>query len=106
MVVYASVASACSLPDVGSARRGHDKHFLESCGRAVEFSLTHLLHEQAVFFAERLVAELPSGQQGSGEAIHVYIYIYIYVCELKGPLKSCCSSYLSATAVGAAKSRE
>jgi len=41
--------------------------FLGPCARAVEYSLGHLLHDQAVFFAERLVAELP----GSDEALRL-----------------------------------
>eukprot|EP00927_Polykrikos_kofoidii_P038551 TRINITY_DN32962_c0_g1_i1.p1 TRINITY_DN32962_c0_g1~~TRINITY_DN32962_c0_g1_i1.p1 ORF type:complete len:827 (+),score=93.61 TRINITY_DN32962_c0_g1_i1:50-2482(+) len=45
--------------------------FVEPCTRAIEFSLTHLLHEQAVFFAERLVTELPAGQPGSDEALQM-----------------------------------
>lgn len=34
--------------------------FIEPCTRAVEFSLRHHLHDQAIFFAERLVAEAPT----------------------------------------------
>lgn len=37
--------------------------FEEHCKRALEFSLAHFLHDQAVFFAERLSAALPNSDE-------------------------------------------
>eukprot|EP00929_Paragymnodinium_shiwhaense_P102288 TRINITY_DN65491_c0_g1_i2.p1 TRINITY_DN65491_c0_g1~~TRINITY_DN65491_c0_g1_i2.p1 ORF type:complete len:785 (-),score=204.86 TRINITY_DN65491_c0_g1_i2:43-2397(-) len=50
-----------------------EAHFIEPCMRALEYSLEHHLNDQAIFFGDRLLAELPAGDERIDEALRLLV---------------------------------